>query len=638
MDSLNPGAAGTGTADDAALVPDLIERQAALSPDAPAVSCGGQVLSYRELLEVADRLARLLRHNGAGPGTLVAVHLARSVDLVAAILAVLRSGAAYLPLDPAYPTERTRFMLRDAAPAMLITDSRLPEVPADGERVTVELDRTELNAWSEDPLAGARLDPALPAYVIYTSGSSGTPKGVMATQANLAQSTVARLRRYPEPVGAFLLVSPVAFDSSVAGLFWTLSTGGHLVISPSGMEHDVKQVAALIAEHGVTHLLGVPSWYSELLNLASPEQLDSLRVAITAGEPVPSGLPDRHYQRVPTARLYNEYGLTECSVWSTVHECAPGEGQPVPIGRPVDGTDCYVLDDRLRPVEPGEIGELYVGGAGVTVGYLGRRALTAARFCPDPFSGRPGARLYRTGDLGRVRYDGEIECLGRNDHQVKISGYRVEPGEVESVLSGHPDVRGSVVTAHEFGPDDRRLVAYIVTDGSAEADHFRRFLADRVPEHMVPSVFMLVDELPVSPSGKVDRGRLPDPQPNRDAAEHEFVAPRTELEAEVAGLFAEMLHVDRVGLHDNFFDLGGTSILFVQFSARLAGTYGMDRAMTQVLRSPTVADTAQLIATARAGRREAALASTVELAETDARLDESIDPEYGPTWLKGAAR
>jgi acyl carrier protein len=292
----------------------------------------------------------------------------------------------------------------------------------------------------------------------------------------------------------------------------------------------------------------------------------------------------------------------------------------------------------MEPVPVGVPGEIYIGGAGVARGYLGRAGLTAERFVPDPFSPTPGGRLYRTGDLGRFLADGNLEYLGRNDHQVKIGGHRVEPGEVEAALRRHPGVRGTVVTAHEFGSHDRRLVAYVVTDEPTQADELRGFLAQRLPAHMVPSLFVPLDALPVSASGKVDRGRLPDPQPNQLGQEREFVAARTPLEKEIAELFAEVLHLDRVGLHDNFFELGGTSILLVEVNNRLAHVYGMDRNLTQMLQAPTVAATARMIAATQEQGREAVLAAGTVRAEVDAHLDASINPDWSMTDTPATAR
>ena len=301
----------------------------------------------------------------------------------------------------------------------------------------------------------------------------------------------------------------------------------------------------------------------------------------------------------------------------------------MPIGRPIGNMRLYVLDDAMQPVPAGVIGEIHIGGAGVARGYLGRPGLTADRFVPDPFSRVPGDRLYRTGDLGRFTPDADLEYLGRNDHQLKVHGYRVEPGEVEATLRDHPDVRGVVVTTHQFGPGDQRLIAYVAGD-RPEADELRQFVAERLPGPMVPSVFVPVPELPVSASGKVDRDRLPDPQPNRDGATEEFAPARTQLEREVTGLFTGLLRLDRVGLNDDFFDLGGTSVLLAQLTSQLARSYDMDRSMTQLLRSPTIADVVHMITMSREGGRDAVLADGVALAAIDAQLDDSIRLDYQP--------
>ena len=557
-------------------VPALIDRQVDDVDDKVAVSCLGEQLTYRQLRERSNRLARLLREYGAGPGTLVAVHLDRSVELVVALLAVLRTGAAYLPLDPAYPSERTRFILADAKPAVLVTDSRLPD-PSGSTLPRIELDRTDLSAVPATPHQDVRLDPVLPAYVIYTSGSTGTPKGVLVTHGNLAASTEARLRGYPDPVGAFLLVSSVAFDSSVAGLFWTLASGGHLVVSPPGADRDIKQLAGLVAEHQVTHVLGVPSWYAALLDLAETRQLASLRVAIVAGEPVPATVPARHFATVPNARLYNEYGLTECGVWSTVHECLPGEGHPVPAGTPILGTECHVLD-----------GELYIGGAGIALGYLNRPALTASRFGPDPFSGRPGARLYRTGDRARYRADGAIELLGRVDNQVKLRGFRVELEDVEQALTADPSVTEAAVVLRTDEAGEALLGAFVIAED--DLDGLRDRLRERLPDYLVPSRFVLVADLPRSANGKLDRAALPDLP-----AENAYEAPRDELEAGLVLIWQELFGLARVGVHDNFFELGGHSLRALYLLSMVEDNYGVELPLRSLFEAPTVAEFASVV-------------------------------------------
>ena len=464
-----------------ACVHELFEQQAATTPDATAVVSDGCSLTYHDLNERADNLARRLRKVGVMPDVRVGLYLDRSVEMVVAILGVLKAGGAYVPLDPSYPPDRILFILEDAGVSVLVT-IRTADAPIDGRRV-VYVDASEAGDADEDAgeltgsgkgeidVEGARQPGDAgegkmvarerrgaaesetnavrvdhPAYVIYTSGSTGTPKGTVITHGNIAASTLARLQIYDEPVGRFLLLSSFAFDSSAAGLYWTLCTGGALILPPARIEQDIEQLAELVAHHRVTHTLTLPSLYQLILEYAPPESLSSLRTVVVAGEACPAPLPPRHYSLLPEARLFNEYGPTEATVWATVHEIPHGNGRgSVPIGRPIPGVRAYVLDVHWQLVPVGVPGELYIGGAGVAVGYLNQPVLTSERFMADPFVA--GERLYRTGDLARYRSDGVLEFLGRVDGQLKIRGFRIEPGEVESVLAMHSSVLEAAVVA-----------------------------------------------------------------------------------------------------------------------------------------------------------------------------------------------
>jgi amino acid adenylation domain-containing protein len=558
----------------------LIEARAAAKPDAVAVECAGQALTYRQLDDRAGRLASGLRARGAGPGTVVAVHMERSVDLVAALLAVLKSGAAYLPLDPAYPSERTGGIMADARPAILLTDQRPAGTLGEHAGMTMFLN-------DELPAAGpvtADPEPDDLAYVIYTSGSTGKPKGVGVTHRNLAHSTAARSRFYREPVEGFLMVSSVAFDSSVAGLFWTLCDGGRLVLSPSGADRDPRRLAKLVAEHDVTHLLSVPSLYEAVHEAAEPEQLSSLRTVIVAGEAMPAGLP------VPDGtRLFNEYGVTECSVWSSVAAVEPGD--PVTIGRAIADTTLHVLDDEMAPVPAGAVGELFIGGAGVARGYLNRPGLTATRFVPDPF-GQPGTRLYRTGDLARLRPGGQTELIGRVDHQIKLRGFRIEPAEVEAViLAVQPGIAEAVVTSTRSV-----LTAYLVHRDGVTADiaDLRDRLRRELPEYMVPAAYVALPDLPRTPNGKVDRGALPSPS----GSHQPFEAPRDALEKVLAHWWEELFETEPIGVHDDFFELGGHSLLALQLLARIEDQFAVELPLDVLFDAPTVAGLAARLDTA----------------------------------------
>jgi amino acid adenylation domain-containing protein len=472
-------------------VHQLFEEQAATTPDATAVVSDGYSVTYRDLNERADRLARRLRKAGVMPDVRVGLYLDRSLEMILAILGVLKAGGAYVPLDPSYPRERILFILEDAGVPVLVTIGSA-DAPAEGRRVVYvdESDPSELEdaeglqdagelEGAREPEGARELEGARepegarelegagegkvaqerrrageseigevradqPAYVIYTSGSTGTPKGTVITHENIAASTLARIQVYDEAVERFLLLSSFAFDSSAAGLYWTLCTGGALILPPARIEQDIEQLAGLVAHHHITHTLTLPSLYQLILEYAPPESLSSLRIVVVAGEACPAFLPHRHDSRLQEAKLYNEYGPTEATVWATVHEIPRGAGRgSVPIGRPIPGARAYVLDAHRQLVPVGVPGELYIGGAGVALGYLNQPVLTGERFMADPYVA--GERLYRTGDLARFRSDGLIEFLGRADGQVKIRGYRIEPGEIESVLAMHPSVLEAVV-------------------------------------------------------------------------------------------------------------------------------------------------------------------------------------------------
>ncbi|MGH7830205.1 MAG: amino acid adenylation domain-containing protein, partial [Candidatus Binatia bacterium] len=368
------------------------------------------------------------------------------------------------------------------------------------------------------------------AYVIYTSGSTGTPKGVLVTHQSLVHSTRARTIYYREPAASFLLLSSLAFDSSVAGIFWTLCQGGMLVLPNQGPERDLASVEALIAKNRVSHTLSVPSLYRLLLEGAQAQRLSSLRTVIVAGEACPAKLAEIHRRIIPQASLFNEYGPTEATVWCTVHAVNPDrDGTSVPIGQPISGIQIHLLDPHMRPVSVGVAGELYIGGVAVARGYLNHPQLTADRFVPDPFAEESGARLYRTGDLGRCLANGNIEFLGRIDHQVKIRGFRIELEEIQAILTRHPAVREAIVSKREDFVGDAQLVAYVVPqlEQSLTVTELRSFVKSRLPDYMVPSAFVTLPSLPLTSRGKLDRRALPAPDRNRPEQRVPFVPPST---------------------------------------------------------------------------------------------------------------
>jgi amino acid adenylation domain-containing protein len=584
-------------------VVDLFARQARQTPDAAALLSAGAALTYRELDARTNRLARYLRSAGVGPETAVGVCFERSPAAIVAILGILKAGGAYVPLDPRLPAERLAFMLQDTAMPLVLTQAQWRDLaPGQGPAVLCleELDAV-LAAESPEPLA----DDAMPdqlAYVIYTSGSTGQPKGVQITRRNLAASTLARLAYYRDPVACFLLLSPFAFDSSVAGIFWTLCGGGALLLPEPGQEREPAQLVSLIERHQVSHMLCLPSLYALILAQAEPGSLAALRAVISAGEPCPQRLAAEHHAAVPGATLFNEYGPTEGTVWSTVQAADPSATAPhVPIGRPVPGVQAYILGPYGQPAPLMAPGELCVGGAGLARGYLGRPDLTAERFTPDPFHAVAGARLYRTGDLARYAPDGSIEFLGRIDHQVKIRGFRVELGEIEAVMRRHPAVADAAVIAHDAAGMPR-LVGYAVPRAgqTLDVDELRAFMRSALADYMLPQLFVALDALPLTPNGKLDRRALPMPDAAQAVRERPFIAPRTGEERQLAAIWAEVLKIDQVGIHDDFFALGGHSLLAIQVISRIRQALETDISVRHLFEAPTVAALAATIGAARA--------------------------------------
>lgn len=582
----------------AASLHELFARQAANTPDAIALVQDSQRLTYSELNARANQLAHALQQRGIGPEDRVALCLERSPALMIGILGILKAGAAYVPLDPAYPAARLAAILADAGVRALVTETRwLPLFPGAGlASLCLDRDHSELASQADhNPQSSAGDDTA--AYLIYTSGSTGIPKGVVVSHRNAVHSTVARGAYYPEPVRGFLLLSSFAFDSSVAGIFWTLSQGGRLCLPTEANARDVLALAEVIAREQLSHLLCLPSFYSLFLEYVAPERLASLRVAIVAGEACPPAVVAKHRERLPLARLYNEYGPTEAAVWSTACPLdAPNldPARPVSIGRPIPNTQVYVLDTRLNPAPIGVPGELYIGGAGITRGYLNHPALTAERFLPNPYAA--AGRLYRTGDWVRYRADGDLEFLGRVDHQVKLRGFRIELGEIEARLRQHPAVTEAAVIIHADPPGHERLVAYIV--GDADTDSLRRFVAETLPEYMVPTLYIALAHLPLTPNGKLDRHALPAPTGDGDRLR---VAPRTPLEIQLAHLWQELLGGDPPGIHDDFFASGGHSLLAVRLTALVRKTFAVPLPLAKLIERPWIEAQAALIEQALKG-------------------------------------
>ncbi|GGU27437.1 non-ribosomal peptide synthetase [Lentzea flava] len=592
------------------LVHELIARRAESDPHGIAVSFGTSTMTFRELDERSNGIAAALQARGAGPETIVGVLLRRGLDVPATLLGVLKSGAAYLPLDPSHPAERLAFMLADSDTQVLITDGNAP--------AGYNGDIIDLATVGTGKAATGRPHPDNAAYVLYTSGSTGRPKGVLVPHRGLSNYVRWAVDEYGFTEGGRVpLHSPVTFDLSVTSIFPAFVAGATVAILPE----DVGELAAALrgAQHSVVKL--TPAH----LDLLSAQATASAPRLVVGGEALFGSTLRQWAEKAPDTLIVNEYGPTETVVGCCTHtvKARDAEPGPVPIGRPIHNTRLRVLDDQLRPVPIGVPGELFIGGAGVTRGYLGQPALTAERYVPDPFSGT-GERLYRTGDVVRYRANGDLEYLGRTDHQVKVRGHRIEPGEVEACLERHPGVRSATVLAREDVPGDVRLVAYVVPAGPTTdlAEHVREFL----PSYMAPSAYVLLDEFPLTHNGKVDRDRLPAPT----AGSHIGDEPLTGLEAELMTEVAEVLGLQGIGRRDDFFDLGGHSLLLARLSARLSARYSLDLPIELFFRRASVAGLARLIEVYQADGREAAIASADR---PDLHAEAELPPELTPEGL-----
>jgi amino acid adenylation domain-containing protein len=581
-----------------ALVHELFERQAGLSPDAVAVVSEAEQLSYAELDRRANGLAHHLRGLGVGPDVRVAVCLERSPELVVAVLGVLKAGGVYLPVDPEYPTERLRYLLTDSAPAVVLTQQRLAGRLPGGVPV-VEVDAPVwAGAGDATPPARGALTPGHLAYVLYTSGSTGEPKGVMVAHGALVNQLSWRQEVAPHgPGDAVLQRISAGFDVSLAEMLWPLVSGARLVVARPGGQRDPAYLADVLCRERVSTAVLLPAEMRDVLEAPAIGAGCRVRLLISGGESLGDDLARDARARLSDAPLLFEYGLTETTVTSTVQMCtATGAVPGRSIGQPVANTRVYVLDERGEPAPVGVRGELYVGGAQVARGYQGRAGLTAERFVPDPY-GPPGSRLYRTGDVARWRADGTLEYLGRADFQVKVRGFRVELGEIEARLRTHAGVRDAAVAVWGEGAD-ARLVAYYVSAGAIEVEALRAHLGDTLPEHMVPAAYVWLEALPLTTNGKVDRQALP--APTADAhLQSRYEAPASDVEAALAAIWSELLRVDRVGRHDHFFALGGHSLLVVQLTSRLRQVLGVEVAVGEVFSHPVLADLARAVERAR---------------------------------------
>ncbi|MFJ9774318.1 amino acid adenylation domain-containing protein [Kitasatospora sp. NPDC101157] len=619
---MNRHQAPTTRGDHPATVHARFTAQARATPRAPALSCAGTVLTYARLDAAADALAARLRGLGAGPGRPVAVRLERSPALVVALLAVLKTGGFHVALDPGEPAARAAALLRDCGAALLVTRPEAPaELLAEVKPVYVDtldvpgapdtLDASDASDASDplgtdplgtDPPGTAPASPPPPpgdgrdpAYLAYTSGSTGEPKGVL-----VPHGAVLRLVRDSDvlPVGpgdVVLHLAPAAFDASTLELWAPLLNGARLAVFPDG-EVTPERLAEVVEAEGVTAMWLTAGLFHLVAQRPDP-RLATVRRLLAGGDVLSARHVDAMLAAFPGMTLVNGYGPTENTTFTCCHAVTePVSPGPVPIGRPIPGTEVHLLDERLRPVPDGTVGELYAGGTGVAHGYLGRPAATAERFVPDPFSPDPGARLYRTGDLALRRPDGLLEFHGRVDDQVKIRGFRVEPGEVEAALRALPGVGDAAVVARTRPTGERALVAYLTADQPLYLPGLRRELAERLPAHLVPGAFVQLDELPLGPSGKVDRRALAAREErSRPAVDAPLRLPGSELEQWLAQLWGDLLEIDTVGVDDDFFDLGGHSLVAAAITEEIGRVHRVFVTARSFYENPTVAELAEVI-------------------------------------------
>jgi amino acid adenylation domain-containing protein len=571
----------------AALVDTFFEAQARKTPDRIAVECAGKTLTYRELNDRADNLAAHLCERGVGPGELVALYVERSVDMLVALLGVLKSGAAYIPLDPIYPPDRLAFMIEDARPRVVLTDSGLLASLPPHTAEVVLIDRLPADP---PPAKAQNRQPSDVAYVIYTSGSTGKPKGVSIPHRAVV-NFLTDMQREPGLTMDDVLVAVTTLSFDIAGLelYLPIVTGARVVIATRDQAMDGAQLAQLLNDCGATVMQATPVTWRILL-LAGWRSRKPIKV-LCGGEALPTDLAEELVKCSPS--VWNMYGPTETTIWSAV--CRVRAGEPVRLGRPIANTQFYVVDERLQPAPTGVPGELLIGGDGVAVGYLNRPELTAEKFIANPF--RPDARVYRTGDLVRYLPNGDLEFLGRSDRQVKIRGFRVELGEIQTLLQQHPQIRETVVVAREDTPGDKRIVAYFVprTEAVPNVSVLRQFLETKLPGYMVPSTFVKLAALPLTPNGKIDQRALPKPVTARGDLATKYAAPRSDDERTIAGIWQEVLQVERVGLHDNFFDLGGHSLQLMRVYGKINAAFQSEIPIVTLFEHPTVTGLAQAV-------------------------------------------
>jgi amino acid adenylation domain-containing protein len=586
---------------------ELIEQQVERSPEALAVMYEGQRLSYRELNQRANQLGWYLREQGVGPEVLVGICVERSMEMVVGLLGILKAGGAYLPLDPDYPVERLRYMVEDSRPALLLAQERLQERLADMGAVQVlYLDR-DWAAIGERPVTNLPGIGSLEnlAYMIYTSGSTGRPKGVMVTHQSLvnflhSMNSTPTVRQDD----VLAAVTTLSFDIAGLELYLPLIAGGRILLISRETARDGHELHEKLIQHSVTMMQATPSTWSMLV-LDGWQPRSDFKI-LCGGEALNRELASQLVSHnVP---VWNLYGPTETTIWSCMKRLQLAD--TVTIGKPIANTQVYVLDYDQQLAPAGVAGELYIGGTGVARGYFHRPELTAERFIPDPFGKKAGSRLYRTGDLVRFMPTGEIEFLGRVDQQVKIRGFRIELGEIEAELQAHEAIRQAVVIARPGITGEKQLVAYLVMkerpseesgkDNKLTTSALREYLLTRLPEYMIPSLYVFLEQMPLTPNGKIDRKQLPEPDPNLRSEERAYVAPQTKMEETIAGIWTELLGIERISVNDGFFELGGDSLLISRLVAKIHTVFDVNLPIRTIFLTPTILNIAAAVKAQRA--------------------------------------
>ena len=593
----------------------LVEKQALLTPAAVAVVYEGQQLTYSELDLQANQVANYLIGVGVQPETPVGICMERSLVMVIGLLGILKAGAAYVPIDPYYPLDRIEYMLTDAKINVLLTQQSLcHQLPQVQQLVCLDTDWEQI-AQAATAKTQVNFSPDNIAYIIYTSGSTGKPKGVEVLHRGVV-NFLTSMQREPgiTATDALLSVTTLSFDIAVLEIFLPLVVGARVVLISRADSLDGRKLAATIEDAGITMMQATPSTWRLLLEAewGGNKQLKIL----SGGEAISRDLATKLLAR--SAAVWNMYGPTETTIWSTVYQIT-GTEQQISIGKPIANTEIYILDDRLQPVPIGIPGELYIGGAGLARGYWQRPDLTSEKFIPHPFSRDPAAQIYQTGDLARYLPDGKIECLGRADFQVKLRGFRIELGEIESLLCQHPTIAQAIVIIREDLPGDRRLVAYLVAHPQSVAapipSELRQFLQQKVPDYFLPAAMVVLPAIPLTPNGKIDRKSLPEPDSASLQLQTSFVPPTTPTEITLAQIWIQVLRIDRIGTNDDFFELGGHSLLATQVISRARQAFAIDISLQSLFEQPTIAGLASRIDTSiwfKAGSQDSAEVDEME--------------------------